>query len=403
MPSWLSADEWFSPVAAEVGPDGNLWVADWYNFIIQHNPTPSKARGGYDAKTGKGDAHINPNRDRSHGRIYRVVWDKAPEAKIKSLAGASDAQLVAAMDSDNLFWRQTAQRLLVDGGKKGATALEGEGQGWRCRGDPGAVELERAWRARHETLQLALLSKDPALRRNAITALGNDAAALQLFFDTAVVQDPDLIVRLAAFNKMVEFEDKETVTRAAMQLIANEDNANDEWLWQSLKNAGAIRRGASKLGPELMGKKSSKGSAGDLPEGWTIRYQTGGEVQYGLSDQSHTGEKSIQVSSEKASEFILCINIPVKKQVEYELRGWIKTENVTGEGRGAQLYISGHPDRPMTQSVKGTKDWTEVKVRFTSYSDGPVRVGALFGNGLVSGKAWWDGISLRPVEYEALP
>ena len=42
-----SADEWFSPVVAEVGPDGNLWVADWYNFIIQHNPTPNKGRGLY--------------------------------------------------------------------------------------------------------------------------------------------------------------------------------------------------------------------------------------------------------------------------------------------------------------------------------------------------------------------
>ena len=41
-----SADEWFSPVVAEVGPDGNLWVADWYNFIIQHNPTPNKGRPG---------------------------------------------------------------------------------------------------------------------------------------------------------------------------------------------------------------------------------------------------------------------------------------------------------------------------------------------------------------------
>ena len=399
-----SADEWFSPVAAEVGPDGNLWVADWYNFIIQHNPTPSISRGGYDAKAGLGDAHINPNRDRGHGRIYRVVWDKAPEAEIKSLAGVSDAQLVAALDSDNMFWRQTAQRLMVDGEKTGAVpALKKR----VTAGGPGAIQalwsLEGLGVLDTETHQLALLSEDPALCRNAIIALGNDASAMQLFFDTAVVKATDPIVRLAAFNKLAEFPDKEAVTRAAMQLIANEDNANDEWLWQSLKNAGAIRRGASKLGPELMGKKSSKGSAGDLPEGWTIRYQTGGEVQYGLSDQSHTGEKSIQVSSEKASEFILCINIPVKKQVEYELRGWIKTENVTGEGRGAQLYISGHPDRPMTQSVKGTKDWTEVKVRFTSYSDGPVRVGALFGNGLVSGKAWWDGISLRPVEYEALP
>ena len=50
------------------------------------------------------------------------------------------------------------------------------------------------------------MSKDPALRRNAINALGNDAAALQLFFDTAVVQDKELIVRLAAFNKMVQFK-----------------------------------------------------------------------------------------------------------------------------------------------------------------------------------------------------
>ena len=34
-----SEDEWFSPVYAETGPDGAVWVADWYNFIIQHNPS----------------------------------------------------------------------------------------------------------------------------------------------------------------------------------------------------------------------------------------------------------------------------------------------------------------------------------------------------------------------------
>ena len=36
---------------AEVGPDGNVWVIDWYNYIVQHNPTPP----GF--KTGKGDAY----------------------------------------------------------------------------------------------------------------------------------------------------------------------------------------------------------------------------------------------------------------------------------------------------------------------------------------------------------
>ena len=39
------------PIMAEVGPDGNVWVIDWYNFIVQHNPTPQ----GF--KTGKGNAY----------------------------------------------------------------------------------------------------------------------------------------------------------------------------------------------------------------------------------------------------------------------------------------------------------------------------------------------------------
>ena len=90
------ADEWFSPIVAEAGPDGHLLIADWYNFIIQHNPTPSVGRGGYAARNGRGNAHINPNRDRQHGRIYRVIWDGA-EVKIKTLAKAGLRKLVKAL------------------------------------------------------------------------------------------------------------------------------------------------------------------------------------------------------------------------------------------------------------------------------------------------------------------
>ncbi len=65
---FAGADEWVSPVEAKVGPDGNVWVADWYNFIVQHNPTPNKDSGGYDAENGDGNAYINPLRDKSAGR-----------------------------------------------------------------------------------------------------------------------------------------------------------------------------------------------------------------------------------------------------------------------------------------------------------------------------------------------
>lgn len=101
-----SADEWFSPVHAETGPDGALWFSDWYNFIIQHNPTPV----GFE--NGKGNAYLQPLRDKQHGRIYRIVYagnelDKYPALSTKE-------QLVDALSHENMFWRITAQRLIVE-------------------------------------------------------------------------------------------------------------------------------------------------------------------------------------------------------------------------------------------------------------------------------------------------
>src|SRR6185369_14471387 len=107
-------------VFSEVGPDGAVWFADWQNFIIQHNPTPTIERGGYSARTGPGGAHENPLRDHGRGRIYRVVWEKAQKPAITSLKNAATADLVKALNSDNLFWRLTAQRLLVEGKKSEA-------------------------------------------------------------------------------------------------------------------------------------------------------------------------------------------------------------------------------------------------------------------------------------------
>src|SRR5439155_21396859 len=73
--SWnllASDDEWSAPIMAEVGPDGNVWVIDWYNFIVQHNPTPA----GF--KTGQGQAYESELRDKKHGRIYRLVYVGQP-------------------------------------------------------------------------------------------------------------------------------------------------------------------------------------------------------------------------------------------------------------------------------------------------------------------------------------
>ena len=112
-----SDDEWASPIMAEVGPDGAVWVMDWYNFIIQHNPTPQ----GF--TTGKGNAYESDLRDKKHGRIYRVL-PSADGADVmhqwKSLADASVAELVATLRHPSFNWRLQAQRLLVERQAKNA-------------------------------------------------------------------------------------------------------------------------------------------------------------------------------------------------------------------------------------------------------------------------------------------
>ncbi|WP_456238989.1 PVC-type heme-binding CxxCH protein [Rubripirellula reticaptiva] len=113
-----SIDDWAAPIMSEVGPDGNVWVLDWYNYIIQHNPTPN----GF--QTGKGAAYESDLRDKRFGRIYRLLYkqEKSP-TRAMQLADASSADLVKALKNDNFFWRRTAQRLLVEQNATDRTTL----------------------------------------------------------------------------------------------------------------------------------------------------------------------------------------------------------------------------------------------------------------------------------------
>ena len=49
-------------------PTGRVWMIDWYNFIVQHNPVPK----GF--QVGKGGAYETPLRDKRHGRVYRITF-----------------------------------------------------------------------------------------------------------------------------------------------------------------------------------------------------------------------------------------------------------------------------------------------------------------------------------------
>ena len=207
-----SDDEWTSPIAAEVGPDGQVWVIDWYNYIVQHNPTPQ----GF--KTGKGNAYETPLRDKTHGRIYRVVYRDAKPSATVALDPADRDQLIQTLASDNQFWRLTAQRLLVDRGGRdavpGLVKLVADASVDAIGLNPGAIHalwslhglgaLDGRDPVATEAAVGALRHRSAGVRRNAALVLPRDEPSRQALLDARSLADPDPQARLAAFLALAE-------------------------------------------------------------------------------------------------------------------------------------------------------------------------------------------------------
>jgi putative membrane-bound dehydrogenase-like protein len=259
-----SDDEWTAPVAAEVGPDGALWVIDWYNFIVQHNPTPA----GF--KTGKGGAYETPLRDKTHGRIYRIVWTGAKKASPMRLDGRDADGLIAALGHENLFWRQTAQRLLVERGK--LDVLPRLAAQVRDTSNPAAARHAlatmqglgafRSWNKESmDVLKGALLSAFPVVRRAALAALPRTAASAEAVLASGCLTHENPHVRLDALLALGEMPGSEATARAVAALLREPRNANDMWI-----PAAAVSAAAPGALPFLLAAaRPGDGTLGALP------------------------------------------------------------------------------------------------------------------------------------------
>ncbi len=101
-----SRDSWFHPVYMTTGPDGALYIVDFYRRWVEHPAFVAESlRGGVDWRQGAG-----------HGRIWKVsrrenTWPPQPAPR---MSRASTSDLVGALNSPNAWRRDTAQRLLVE-------------------------------------------------------------------------------------------------------------------------------------------------------------------------------------------------------------------------------------------------------------------------------------------------
>ena len=98
-PDFLQAnDSWFMPVAQKTGPDGCLYILDWYDQYHCYQ-----------------DANRDPaGIDRLKGRLYRVRYRETPRRAGFDLARSSDDELIELLASPNVYDRDIAQRLLTE-------------------------------------------------------------------------------------------------------------------------------------------------------------------------------------------------------------------------------------------------------------------------------------------------
>ena len=220
-----SRDYWARPVNMYIGPDGALYVLDYYRRIIEHPEWMS------DEAIEGGDLYDGHNM----GRIYRITPKDTPPAQWTSgvkLGESTSAELVEYLEHSNRWWRSNAQRLLVD--RKDAEAIPLLMDKLRS----GKVEMGRLhalWtlegmgKLGKEDVVVALRDPSEGIRKNAIR-IAERYLEKDTELQTELIQmadDPSAKVRFQLLCTLGNLKD--TKAEAVREQILFED-IDDEWV-----------------------------------------------------------------------------------------------------------------------------------------------------------------------------
>jgi len=217
-----SRDTWFRPVFITNGPDGALYIADMYRKDIDHPAyVPEPSRRLFDFTAG-----------RNHGRIYRIAaTNRAPVRVPVDLADAAAPALVAALDHPNAWWRDTAQRRLIErDARTAAPQLR-----VAAAGQSGVARLQALWTMDAlgvlEAADIVRATHDPvaAVRENAVRLVERRIGKPDPLIDAVLPMgtDPDARVRLHVALALGALDDPRTIP--VLAAIARQDGA-DRWV-----------------------------------------------------------------------------------------------------------------------------------------------------------------------------
>ncbi|WP_417734226.1 c-type cytochrome [Rosistilla oblonga] len=194
QPDFITTDDpWFRPVDAILGPDGALYIADFCNLVIGHYEAPLD----------------DPDRDRTHGRVWRVVWNGEPSAPPQSidLTKLSTADLIVRLSDPNLQVRTLATNYLID--SRADEVLDPLLATLASESNPftrvhGLWILERLDAMDSEAIERFANDSDPLVRVHLLKMLAERENLLESERQLAVVRlrDRDAFIRRAAADAL---------------------------------------------------------------------------------------------------------------------------------------------------------------------------------------------------------
>lgn len=429
----VSDDEWVAPIMAEVGPDGAVWVLDWYNYVLLHNLPPQ----GNAYAIGPGNAYLTDLRDKYHGRVYRIVWDEAEPYDYPQLSKDDPAGLVTTLAHENQFWRLQAQRLLVERGELDVVPaliellerIELDAIGldvgaihalWTLHG-LGVVDSSHP-----EVLEAvigALRHPSAGVRENALQVLPVSEAVRDAILAADVLNDPDPFVRQKALLALADQPSSEEAGAAIFAMLDRAENVEDRWIREAgiiaaaqhqagflkaAEMAGISLDGAPQdvtVGENLVTNPSfTELDANGQPVGWFTQVW-GGSAQFTvLEGAGREVGHAVLIYSETGADAGWSTQVQVKPHRMYRLSGWFQAGDVQNiNGLGVFLHMHETQDYSgenggRTQAYTGTHGWTYFETTFNSGNFTTMTLNlSLGGWGLSTGAVAFDDISLVEV------
>jgi putative membrane-bound dehydrogenase-like protein len=220
-----SHDTWFRPIDLLTGPDGSLFVVDWYD---------------------KRASHLDPrdNWDKSNGRIYKIMYRDQKPVRSFDLAKLPSGELVAMRDRTNDWWPDTARRLLAERRDPGVipalkTMLLTDRDETLAMRDLWALDVSGGL---DDATALALLDHDvPGVRRWTVRRLGDDhrmTESLRTRLVNLAAHEPDAMVRSQLASSCQRWDLKPALAILERLVTRSEDAADRQiplFLWWALE------------------------------------------------------------------------------------------------------------------------------------------------------------------------